>query len=185
MTVTVHLASTEGDAADALLCLVEQVTGTRPARLTHACPQCGSDQHGRPVVVSAAGVHVSLSRPRDAGPALVAVCLEAAVGVDVEAAGASVFEGFDEVTLHPDEHCPDDASRLRTWVRKEALLKSHGVGLATDPRTVRLSDDGSILEGPPGTIVDVELDGQMAAVAITPPARVSVVWHQPWEERTQ
>ena len=99
-----------------------------------------------------------------------------AVGVDVEAAGSASFDGFDDVALHPEERCVDDHERTRLWTRKEALLKAHGTGLAVDPRTVWLSADGRVLEGPSGTIVDVERDGQRIAVAITPPAPIRLVW---------
>lgn len=173
--VEVHIAVTAGDAATALMALITKVTGNRGVELTHSCPQCGSSQHGR-LVTNRRGLHVSLSRPRSGGPALVALCESHAIGVDVEAAGAASFDGFDDVALHPEERCVDDHERTRLWTRKEALLKAHGTGLAVDPRTVWLSADGRVLEGPSGTIVDVERDGQRIAVAVTPPAPIRLVW---------
>lgn len=173
----VHLARAPGDAHTALLALAAAVTGAPGLSLAHACPQCGSAAHGRPVLRGVEGASVSLSRPRDPGPALVALCVGAGVGVDTEHHGAVAFAGFDAVALHPRETCADDAARTRLWVRKEALLKAHGTGLATDPRTVRLAMDGTVLAGPPATLVDLDHAGQTAAVAVTPPDPVRLVWH--------
>ncbi|WP_462417467.1 4'-phosphopantetheinyl transferase family protein [Kytococcus sp. Marseille-QA3725] len=171
----VHLARTTGDAEEALLALATAVTGVEGLTLTRACPRCGSDQHGRPVLLGTAETFVSLSRPRTPGPAVVAVCVGSAVGVDVENAGAAAFEGFDDLALHPRERCADDDARTRLWVRKEALLKAHGTGLSTDPRAVWLGKDGTVRQGPDGTVVDLEHDGQVVAVAVTPPAAVRLV----------
>lgn len=173
----VHLARTTGAADDALLALAHAVTGVEDLRLTRACPRCGADRHGRPVLRGVEGVSVSLSRPRTPGPALVALCADAGVGVDVENTGAATFDGFDAVALHPQERCADDDARTRLWVRKEALLKAHGTGLTTDPREVWLGEDGQVVAGPAGTLVDLGLDGQIGAVAVTPPGTLHVRWH--------
>jgi 4'-phosphopantetheinyl transferase len=80
-------------------------------------------------------VHLSLGR----APGLVVVAVSTAgpVGVDVEPAGRAGFPGFEDVAAHPQEEGRDPTL---TWVRKEAVLKATGWGLAIDPRGVRLDD---------------------------------------------
>lgn len=122
--------------AVAAYCAVE-VAAVRTGSL---CPRCGSSAHGRPYVLPAPGwapPHVSLSRTD--GLVLIAVTAAGPVGVDVERIDAAVFAGLDDVALHPAEQAPDAVARARTWVRKESLLKAAGLGLAVDPRDVRLS----------------------------------------------
>lgn len=97
--------------------------------LGHRCPQCGSVEHGQPVL--AGGPFISIARSSrlsviawwDGGP----------VGVDVEAVGATPPP---ELTLHSEETFDDV---LAVWVRKEAVVKALGTGLRIDPRTIRLS----------------------------------------------
>ncbi len=71
------------------------------------------------------------------------------------------------------------APRLRTdptraWVRKEALLKAYGLGLAVDPSDVRLDDDGLAAwdsrHRPPGAVWlrDLAVPGHVVAVAVLP-----------------
>lgn len=173
--VTVYVGHADDDAHKAILHAVTSLFGGQTPRMTHACPSCGSSEHGRPIIVGSRDVSVSLARPRDAGPVVHAIARGAAVGIDVERVGAADFDGFDEVALHPQERCSDAIDRTRLWVRKEALLKAHGTGLITDPRSVLLAEDGGILEGPPGMIVDVDLgEGWQCAVAVTPPSRVRI-----------
>ncbi|MEL4357174.1 MULTISPECIES: 4'-phosphopantetheinyl transferase family protein [unclassified Luteococcus] len=126
---------------------------TERLRLGHACPGCGSGAHGRPVLLGApAPVGVSLSRDRTGELAVAALSRTGQVGVDVEAATAAGFPGFDELAVHPDEPTPAGGwtavERTRLWVRKEAALKAWGTGLAVDPRRVRLDDlaDVSLLD---------------------------------------
>ncbi|MEL4503985.1 4'-phosphopantetheinyl transferase superfamily protein [Luteococcus sp. H138] len=153
--VPVWLSSGPADDAHALLlALAARVLELLPEearrlRLGHACPQCGSGDHGRPVLlgcpvlVGSGPVHVSLGRDRSGELAVVALCRDAPVGVDVEAAGAADFGGFDELVLHPDERATGPwtpVARTAVWVRKEAVLKARGTGLATDPRTITLAD---------------------------------------------
>jgi 4'-phosphopantetheinyl transferase len=72
---------------------------------------------------------------------LVVVALaDGPVGVDVERAG-SADDSLAGVALADGERSaagPDGL--LRTWVRKEAVLKAAGVGLGVDPRALRVSD---------------------------------------------
>lgn len=177
--VRVHLALVRGDAYAALASLVAEVTCTNEVTITRACPQCGSSSHGRPTALAGGeSVAVSLARPTaDAGVALIAVSRDQAIGVDLEARDAGDFPGFDAVTLHPAESAEDAVARTRAWVRKEALLKAHGTGLAIDPRRVRLSPQGQILAGPPGVIVDLELPAPwLGSVATCPADDLQISW---------
>ena len=108
--------------------LASQVTVDR------TCRTCG-EPHGQPRV---AGLSVSTSGSD--GRVLVAVADKGIeVGVDIERVPGSVFDGFDDVALHPDEkqHFAEVApgagvaARLTCWVEKEAVLKAAGVGLAS------------------------------------------------------
>lgn len=120
---------------------------------------------------------VSLSRALSGNVGVVAVCVEGRVGIDIEATGAAAFAGFDDVALHPDERCATDIERTRLWVRKEAVLKAHGTGLVTDPRQLRLDEDGRVLEGPPATVIDLDLGTERTcAVAVTPPGAVRPIF---------
>jgi 4'-phosphopantetheinyl transferase len=49
---------------------------------------------------------------------------------------ATDFDGFAGWRSGPQEQDGPPAARARAWVRKEAVLKATGSGLATDPRTV-------------------------------------------------
>jgi 4'-phosphopantetheinyl transferase len=66
-----------------------------------------------------------------------AVSTAGPVGVDVEAAGSAGFPGFEDVAAHPQEEGRDATV---TWVRKEAVLKATGWGLALDPQGVWVDD---------------------------------------------
>jgi 4'-phosphopantetheinyl transferase len=100
------------------------------------------------------------------------------LGVDVESVAAFRAPGIAEVLLHPGERASAPRDLATTWVRKEALLKAAGCGLATDPRSVQVSGARlapQVLRWPPGTpgcvptwLLDLDLDaGLRAAVAGT------------------
>jgi 4'-phosphopantetheinyl transferase len=93
-----------------------------------------------------AGLHFNLSHCEDL--ALVALCCDGPVGVDIEPAGRapSLLECV-EVFCHPDEIAalPAEAEEARRaaalleiWTGKEALLKALGTGLSLAPQTVAL-----------------------------------------------
>ena len=166
-------------AAELLRAEVGRTLGIPAAevRLSRSCRQCGSSEHGRPVVLPQGKHHppfVSLSR---AG-ALVAVAVSGCgpVGVDVERLDATSFAGFNEVVLHEREVASTVEARALTWVRKESLLKATGRGLSIDPRLIRLScadEPPRLLDwlapDPPARSVwmqDLELDGYAACLTV-------------------
>jgi 4'-phosphopantetheinyl transferase len=150
--------------------------------VVHECPRCGSDAHGRPRLLPTARVrhpaHVSLARAGDLS--VVAITDAGPVGVDVEAPGAADFAGFEDVVLHPGERASTAEDRTSVWVRKEALLKAYGLGLAVEPGDVMLDDDGLVSWDSghrlPGAVWlrDVAVPGHVVAVAILPLAEVEV-----------
>lgn len=108
--------------------------GVPTVEVVRWCPRCGTADHGRPVVPSAPHLGLSLARAGDA--VVVATVVDASVGVDVEPADVPV-DGLSGVLLAPDDAPHADAADLRrTWVRKEAVLKAAGSGLAVDPAHV-------------------------------------------------
>ena len=146
--------------------------------VAHECARCGSDAHGRPRILATSAVrqpaHVGLARAGDLS--VVAVTDAGPIGVDVEAEGAAGFEGFAGVALHPDERAATPADATRAWVRKEAMLKAYGLGLAVDPSDVRLDDDGLVawdsFHRPPDAVWlrDLVVPGYVVAVAVLPVA---------------
>ncbi|MCR2763286.1 4'-phosphopantetheinyl transferase superfamily protein [Microbacterium sp. zg.B48] len=108
----------------------------------------------RPVGAPAADVSISHS----GGMILVAACLGACVGADIEAAP---FNAFTSASLlrrmcTPAEAAyaaglPDDERRsylARVWTAKEAIVKADGAGLALDFRTLTVQVDAGIPPAP-------------------------------------
>jgi 4'-phosphopantetheinyl transferase len=167
--------------------MVGRLAGIPPAliRLSYVCPSCDRP-HGRPVVVepqAAVPWQVSLSHTED--QVMVAATDAGPVGVDVEVAAATGFDGFDEVALTPAERtevercAPAAQARARAvyWVRKEAVLKATGRGLAVAPGALEVSAPhlpaaltGWHVDDPPPMpvqITDVPVDDEhVAAVAV-------------------
>lgn len=120
----------------------------------HRCVHCGSTEHGQPVG------NVSLSH---AGGVTLAVHADGPIGIDHEPVGADVPRG---VVAHPSE----SGDALSLWVRKEAVLKATGLGLQVDPRSFWLDTEGRPspiqgYDGPPLVVVDLEINGFVAALA--------------------
>jgi 4'-phosphopantetheinyl transferase len=133
---------------------------------------------------------MSLSAAHSDRAVLVAACSHALVGIDLEAlalakgwSGAD-REAFDQVALSDHEReslavlsteCADGA-RLRAWVRKEAVLKATGLGLAVPPRGLEFSDAapdagaaGAVLRSWPAEL-DPFCSGPVAVVDFAPRA---------------
>lgn len=131
----------------------------RDVALLQVCGRCGGP-HGPPVIEvrGRPGPAVSMAH---AGELAVVAVAAAPVGVDVE----------------PLEHVAPLGDDLRTWVRREAVLKATGHGLDVDPRLLELSaaDEPPRLtawrgpgRGPTVRIADLAPEpGYVAAVART------------------
>lgn len=124
----------------------------------HRCVKCGATDHGQPFAPGVGGL--SLSR---AGDVVVGATSDGPVGIDIERAGQPIDRG---VVAHPSE----TADPLLLWVRKEALLKATGLGLAIAPESFWISEDGRIsaiagYDGPRLFVRDLQIDGYVAALA--------------------
>ncbi|MCF3131682.1 4'-phosphopantetheinyl transferase family protein [Streptomyces olivochromogenes] len=145
------------------------------------CPGCGSGEHGRPRIVAPPAV-LGFNHSRSHATWLLAVATEGQrVGADVEEIRPlSAFQGLIDTCLAPDERIyvtqdTDPVRRLRRfyrcWVRKEAVFKAVGTGLAGGLARldVRPYEAGSavITVGGPGSgrflVHDVPLGPRLAA----------------------
>lgn len=103
------------------------------------CDRCG-ESHGQPRIDA-----LSASTSTSGGLVLVAVGdLDQRVGVDVEHVRETLWPGFDEYVLHPDERRAmrgdeDISHRVRLWAEKEAVLKGAGLGLRAAPARLHIS----------------------------------------------
>lgn len=140
------------------------------------------DPFGRPIVRGRSEIRVSVSH--SGALVVAAVTVGRAIGVDCESVRDGPWHHLPRHSLTTRElaalqRLPAPArcrSFLRTWVRKEALSKAVGAGLALDPRTIELSEPGSeprILSLPSlfgdasgWSVVDLEIDGHFVAVAV-------------------
>jgi 4'-phosphopantetheinyl transferase len=124
-------------AANALLRLAVADRLGRPAGIDRACRTCGKP-HGKPAVVGAPGLEVSVSHSGDW--IAVAITELGPVGVDVEEVKPStdlssmfsyVFSPAELDALQdPGEHF------YQAWTRKESVLKATGDGLRTRMSTL-------------------------------------------------
>jgi 4'-phosphopantetheinyl transferase len=119
--------------------LLGDLLGEDPADVAveRHCGRCGSREHGKPRLADAStGVHFSLAHSGD--HVLVAVTRAGPVGVDVEQLKPMTdYRRLHRTTLTADEAVALRAAGgrpldfLRTWVRKEAVTKAVGTGVAT------------------------------------------------------
>ncbi|MBO1755081.1 4'-phosphopantetheinyl transferase superfamily protein [Allobranchiibius sp. CTAmp26] len=129
-------------------------------RVAHLCPRCGGSAHGRPFLVGPdRAPYLGVSRTEG----LVVVALaQVPVGVDVEPADRHVSSSVSAMILHPDER----GDPLRSWVRKEAVLKATGEGLTTQPSSLSV-EGGAVRRGGLTVLVrDVDVDGYVMALAV-------------------
>ncbi|MCX5386328.1 4'-phosphopantetheinyl transferase superfamily protein [Streptomyces sp. NBC_00083] len=150
------------------------------------CPGCGDPLHGPPAVLSPESpLWISISHTHGCGMLAVA---RVPVGVDVEGvrdfpveelAPATLTESERQVVLGADEGSARTRAFLRSWTRKEAVLKAVGVGITTDLRTVETRPEHAgpvvVAAGVPGTpaswtVADLAVPGAWAA-ALSVPAR--------------
>jgi 4'-phosphopantetheinyl transferase len=119
--------------------LLGDLLGEDPAdvAIERHCVRCGSCEHGKPRLADAsAGIHFSLAH--SGAHVVVAVSRAGAVGIDVECLKPKAdYRPLYRRTLTADEavafHAGGARPRdfLRTWVRKEAVTKAVGTGIAT------------------------------------------------------
>jgi len=141
--------------------VLSELSGQDPRALQfeRSCAHCGHPTHGKPRLVGGPW-QFSLSHAKNR--VLLAVAENCPVGVDIEPTDAKVGEAA-RLILHPDEPPVTGVDLLRVWVRKEAVLKATGHGLAR-PMTgfsVLTPPDGMLLRDLPRD------DGYVAAVAAT------------------
>jgi 4'-phosphopantetheinyl transferase len=163
-------------------CLVAELDGTVAAEvaLDRECPRCG-EQHG-PVTTPGRGWRCSVSHSGAfALVAAVAASDASMVGVDLETRCPPDWATLVTDMLAPSEPAPtDEAGFLRTWVRKEAVLKATGEGLSRRMSTVQLSGGATepprlIGDSPPLRLVDLDVGALRAAGAGEPTAAALAV----------
>ncbi|MER6786895.1 4'-phosphopantetheinyl transferase superfamily protein [Streptomyces sp. NPDC000658] len=121
--------------------------------LRRVCPRCGGP-HGKvrlappPDESSCGGPRLDFSVAHSGAVIGVAVCEngrvgldveEADVGLDVDAAARVALADAELAALYGRPPAARKAAFLRTWTRKEAVLKALGVGLAAPLRGLELS----------------------------------------------
>jgi 4'-phosphopantetheinyl transferase len=140
-----------------------------------------ADDRGKPRLV-AGGLHFNLSHA--GGLALIAVCADHPVGVDVEQVGRDVSE-LDDIARTYFSASEQSAyfaltpvdrmdAFYRVWTRKEAVAKALGLGMSlagpsfdvslsiTAPRLLRLGDDATPA---PWSLIDLDLAGPYVGAA--------------------
>ena len=151
----------------ALRLTISSITGDSAASLKskYFCPSCRNatrKSHGIPSYEAAssrtAPLRSSLSRSGDW--CVMAISMDVSItgiGVDIEASADADFHGFQSVAMteHERDKLQDVPPPLRAgfqtrlWVRKEAVLKALGTGLALDPSLVEVSESiPAVLRGP-------------------------------------
>lgn len=158
----VFLRDAEADTPRGRSALVDAIAvlaGVAPSavQLRRRCARCGSEDHGKPMVVSPTapdGVPFQASLSRAGGRVVVAVTTQAPVGVDIERTSDVARASIDAAAFHPAEYAAllalpggrRDDRRALLWTAKEAVLKAAGVGLAIDPALLELRVRGGRVE---------------------------------------
>jgi 4'-phosphopantetheinyl transferase len=161
--------------------------GVAPKAVTLA-----TGEHGKPRL-ALDDLHFNLSHSGDL--ALIAVCRDHAVGVDVEQVGRGLSELDDIARLYfsSAEQAayfalppPERAQAFyRVWTRKEAVAKALGLGMSlpgpsfdvslAEPRLLRLGEDA----GPaPWSVIDLDLPPTYVGAVAVQAIGVSLVVHR-------
>lgn len=176
-------------AAAALLRLVAARFVGVPASavaVDRTCEHCGRP-HGRPRIAGSEAASLDVSVSHAGRYAAIAACLGHRVGIDIETIRPDYADLLDAACTPAEAarvHTPRDFAA--TWVRKEAVLKATGAGLATPPRDVAVSGPGEpprvvrLADGAASAwqLHDIAVDADHAgAVAIeaTRPVRLDIV----------
>jgi 4'-phosphopantetheinyl transferase len=127
--------------------LLGDLLGEDPAgvAIERRCVRCGAGDHGKPVLAdTSAGIEFSLAH--SGSHVAVALSRAGAVGIDVECLKANMdYRPLARNTLTADEAVAFEAGGarphdfLRTWVRKEAVTKAVGTGVASRFETFAVS----------------------------------------------
>jgi 4'-phosphopantetheinyl transferase len=147
----------------------------RLVALDRTCPRCGA-QHG-PVSTPGRAWHCSVSHSGSfAVVAVVGASAATTVGVDVETRCPPEWRRMLRDVLAPGEVAPaDEGGFVRTWVRKEAVVKATREGLSRPMSSVDLA---SLPDGLRVVDLDVSALGEAgppaAAVAVDGPAAVEL-----------
>jgi Phosphopantetheinyl transferase len=135
------------------------LTGQAPRDLMfdRTCTLCGHASHGKPRLVGSPW-EFSLSHAGDR--VLLALAENRPVGVDIEPVDAPI-DTVAHLVLHPDDPPVTGPDLVRIWVRKEAVAKVTGHGLARPMTSFTASP------APPGLAVHdlPDDDGYVAALA--------------------
>ncbi|WP_456974869.1 4'-phosphopantetheinyl transferase family protein [Luteimonas sp. A277] len=128
------------------------------------------------------GTGVSTSLSHAGGGFAVALSTAGPVGVDIEPADrAGVMPEIAERVAHPDEMAAlgrestpaVDRSLLALWVRKEALLKAAGTGMAREMHTFCAPENEVLVLAPPGPALArlqaLDLGGGWIGAVAAPP----------------
>ena len=163
--------------SDGIERLLAEACGVDESELVLASDQLGVPRILRPEV----GLRFSISRAGDF--TVVALARSIDVGVDVEPQdrdlsrwrlGSQVLSAAEDVALSTPPTSTSVRRRflIARWVAKEAVLKAAGVGLAVDPRSITIGDDGGVLALPASlgpaaewSVTWIALDRYVGAVA--------------------
>lgn len=168
------------DARAAVLQHLLARAGAAADTVTHACPHCGSTDHG-PLRASSGTVVLSLSRAGDLTTGAIARADAAAsVGIDVEGLDAGRTADAPLLDL-AGLFAPAAPPTLRQWTMIEAAVKADGRGLRIAPGDVVLVGERAhipdrspievaAVDAPPGYVISVAIDPMRSSH----PARGSV-----------
>jgi 4'-phosphopantetheinyl transferase len=137
---------------------IAEITGSRRVRIDFTCPHCGRS-HGAPRLPANPDLHLSVSH---SGNRVAVAVSTVPVGIDLEpmhplentAIETLVLSASEQSALASMSEGDRPLALLKTWVRKEALLKAAGIGLNYPMTMVTLADCG---HGP--EVVEWALDG--------------------------